>query len=552
MGEAGALLFVLVFEFFGPIIVIGLLIWGAVVFFRGRRLKKSLNAVKDDAQATALEKLRIKASVIGGLSFLALIAGFAIGITLDWGFSGALMAGVSAQAIMGLWAFSLRQRYNKEFKDRFVKAELAKAFGNLEYDPNGVFDAEALKELKFFVPFASMRGSDLITAEYKGIRFTQSDISLMDVTITHDKDGKTQENFTTFFNGRAMRFDFAQAFKGEVQVVRRNFGQARVTEKRGDWQELETELAEFRDDYRVFSPDPVAALTILTPQMIEGVYYLDKALRVPLALHFSGNSMFVFMALARDAFEASEKKTLLENRRLLEKDIALITGFLDTMYFKERGATPPAAAESPAGDGAAAGMETGAAAGAAAMAGAGAMAAGAAAMAAQATAGAAAMAAGATAEMAVSLKKTPGEQALSNARNSVQRLGYTLSPLVKLLGVIVCYGPVLLYVASAVYTLWALPDGICLSISYSNGHTELKDSVPTLGYIIVASIFIVPMTAAVGKPLQTVFVTLVEGGNSGIALGKRIKTLFASLIGAALFLIPFGIHLSFLSANLSR
>jgi hypothetical protein len=41
-----------------------------------------------------------------------------------------------------------------------------------------------------------------------------------------------------------------------------------------------------------------------------------------------------FTAPGREAFDASGNKTLLEERALLKRDVALVTGFLDTMYFK--------------------------------------------------------------------------------------------------------------------------------------------------------------------------------------------------------------------------
>ena len=79
--------------------------------------------------------------------------------------------------------------------------------------------------------------------------------------------------------------------------------------------------------------DPLDAMAVLTPQMIEGIFYLKKALNVPTALYFTGNAMFVFMALARETFDVSDKNTLLEDSRLLKRDIALMTGFMDVMYF---------------------------------------------------------------------------------------------------------------------------------------------------------------------------------------------------------------------------
>ena len=68
--------------------------------------------------------------------------------------------------------------------------------------------------------------------------------------------------------------------------------------------------------------------------MIEGIFFLDKALGVPAAFYFIENTMVAFLATGREAFDASGSKTLLEERELLKRDVALVTGFLDTMYFK--------------------------------------------------------------------------------------------------------------------------------------------------------------------------------------------------------------------------
>lgn len=515
----GEIIFLLVFEFFGPVIVLGLIAWGVVVFFRGRRLKKSVSASRGDAAAMALEGLRIRATVISYLAILLGVAAFCLTLMADGPFSAACMAGGFAYAVPVLWSRSLRSRYNKEFKGTIVAAELSRVFTNLEYLPTEKFDANALQELGFFVPFNELGGSDLIMAEYKGIRFTQSDISLARTGTTRDDDGKEREYSSVFFNGRAMRFDFTDAFKGDVQVVKRNFGQARVTQPQGEWQSLETELAEFGEDYRIFAKDPVAAMTVLTPQMIEGIYYLDKTLRVPLALHFTGRSMFVFMALARDAFETSKKKTLLEEREFLEKDIALITGFLETMYFKERAVTPLSEAEPQsvgdgAGDGAGLAVPLPAS------------------------------------SPPASSKDARRELPLSGARDSLQRMGYKVSGLGKWLGAVAFYTPVSVYLASAVYTLWAFPDGFSLSYSSSGGNVTLGEDVSTLMYVLVASIFILPVTLAAGGILKKVLVDLLAGGNSGFSLGGRIGGGIKSVVMLAMWLLPFWIHLFFLNANM--
>lgn len=85
---------------------------------------------------------------------------------------------------------------------------------------------------------------------------------------------------------------------------------------------METELAALQERFEIFAHDPLDAMRIMTPQMLEGMYYLDQKLDVPLAFHFENGEMLVFMALTRDAFDVSGQKTLLEERKLLEKDIS--------------------------------------------------------------------------------------------------------------------------------------------------------------------------------------------------------------------------------------
>ena len=82
---------------------------------------------------------------------------------------------------------------------------------------------------------------------------------------------------------------------------------------------METELAAFEERFGVCAHDPLDAMCIMTPQMIEGIYFLDQKLDVPLAFSFKNGEMFVFMALTRDAFDVSGEKTLLEERELLER-----------------------------------------------------------------------------------------------------------------------------------------------------------------------------------------------------------------------------------------
>lgn len=332
-----------------PLLLIGL-IW---FFFVARRLyreKKSLDAFKGNETAKAMAKDRIKARFIRILGiFLWPVLVVALSFLLaDTSLEAApgiiIIASSAVSGIFFIWSARIKKRYSDAFKENMVQVELAKVFENLNYEPQGQFDPAFIRNLQFFRSFDGCTGNDLIIADYNGLHFTQCDMGVMErYTVTvEDNNGNThtEERWRDVFRGRAMRFEFADAFRGKVQVVSKDFDAARVRPSRGEWQSVETELAEFGKYFEVYAPDPLDAMAALTPQMIEGIFYLKKALDVPTALYFTGNMMIVFMALNREAFDVADKNTLLEEVQFLERDIALMTGFMEVMYFKR-----PAAAE---------------------------------------------------------------------------------------------------------------------------------------------------------------------------------------------------------------
>ena len=182
----------------------------------------------------------------------------------------------------------------------------------------------------------------MIRASYKGLRFEQCDIQLHHTWIetTQDRRGREveMERSRLIFSGRAMRFDFAQPFRADVRVADRDFHGLGPTLSL--WQEVRTELAGFDDRFQVMASDPHEAMMILTPQMVEAIYRLRVAVGVPLVLLFRDSSMYAFLALKHDPFEASLWRTLSESRAQLRRDIKLVTDFLDTMYFRRQGPRP--------------------------------------------------------------------------------------------------------------------------------------------------------------------------------------------------------------------
>ncbi|NLL37151.1 MAG: DUF3137 domain-containing protein [Fretibacterium sp.] len=338
MSEVIWVLFLFFLEFAMPVVLIVGLFFGMRALHKRQRERESLNASRGDEVAMELERKRRKAKWIGYLVaplwLLTFVALLWMGLPLQVAFGVA-----SLPPILPLyWSRKLLREYNEGFKEHFAVAEFSKVFNNLDYRPQERLSIQEVQS--FFTHTDEVKGNDLICAEYEGVRFEQSDLDIAHVwteTVTDD-DGDEHEvtRSRTVFAGRAMRFDFTSGISGQVQVRSYDFDGAAAKPSAGGWQEVETELEDFRRHFRVLALDPLDAMAVLTPQMIEGIYGLQSAIEAPLAIIFKGNAMYVFMEMQHDAFEANKKRTLLESRELLKRDVRLVTDFLDTMYFRRQ------------------------------------------------------------------------------------------------------------------------------------------------------------------------------------------------------------------------
>ena len=323
-------------------ILIVALVVGAAAFivWRLSRERDSAEAARGDPVAMELERQRdsalwtaVAAPVCGGMLGAVL---WLFGAGATW----AVMAGVLVAALMLFWAWSFVADHGQIFKWNFVVRELAETFDDLEYDPDGVITEWDPWELGIFdTPLGGImnggrtKGNDLIRASYRGTRFEQCDVQLMHTwfDIQRDRNGNAVELERTLkiFSGRAMRIAFDEPFRTDVRVVSR--AMRHVVDAPMLWREVRTELAGLDERYQIMARDPLDAMMVLGPRRTEAIHRLWEAARAPLALLFRDSSLFVFVALGHDPFEAGPWRTLAESRDRLRRDVRMIVGLLDAM-----------------------------------------------------------------------------------------------------------------------------------------------------------------------------------------------------------------------------
>ncbi len=332
MSEEDFLQLVPLIKIAAPILLVVGLIWGISI------LRRSLETSQGDLVSMELERLCRASQWTSYFSFMVWPLSMLTVIFLETNILVVFFVCLFLSGSLYIVASFKRSKYNQMFKEKFVTVELAKVFADLKYLPGERFSNSELDDLGLFKSLDRVSGNDLIEAEYKGRHFRQCDLQVEEKYIVEVKDseGETreEERYRYLFRGRAMRFDFADEFASDVRLCRKNFsGTSTLSAK--IWQKVETELVAFNDDFNIVTRDPLAALTILTPQMIEGIFYLDKSVNAPMALYFKGWSLYVFIAISREAFDVSSHKTLLEEQALVQQDIKFITDFIDMMYFKK-------------------------------------------------------------------------------------------------------------------------------------------------------------------------------------------------------------------------
>ena len=176
--------------------------------------------------------------------------------------------------------------------------------------------------------------NDLITGDYKGVRFRQSDVNITE--IHHDSDNGSSE--TTLFQGRWMIFSFNKEFRCDLQVYSKFFlagknkgGLLFHADRRLSRLKLENE--EFNRVFRVYTGDEQEAFYILTPHMMEALIGLKAKVKSQIMLLFVDGSLHVAVDNHKDAFEVQPFRKIdiqAEKQRVLD-DIRLITDFVDGM-----------------------------------------------------------------------------------------------------------------------------------------------------------------------------------------------------------------------------
>lgn len=281
-----------------------------------------------------LEELRKKALTATGVSVGFLAVGFvSFIIAAPVGF---LLFAVGI-ILMATWARKAQKAFADLYKQNIVRAALCEVFEDVSFFPSQGISEETVESTGMMYTADRFTSNDLVTARYKDVPFTQSDVHIEERH--RDSDGDT--HYTTVFRGRWMIFRFNKEFSCDLQVVSSGFSGSRrkgglfsfFTPKEEKMHKVELENQVFNKAFKVYAQNQHEAFYILTPHIMDALLQLRASSDSPLMLMFVNGELHVAAETNRDAFEPSlwKKPDIDRDRENILRDINVITAFADAL-----------------------------------------------------------------------------------------------------------------------------------------------------------------------------------------------------------------------------
>jgi hypothetical protein len=290
-----------------------------------------------ELEAARLEVLKKggKHLVLGRMFFiLALLSGFSImlGFGVPFFFEGTkwefilplvwIFGSLALCIVYGLLGnkqskkyMEILSPYNEKYKMEFLPAILAERFDKLlAYEPAHGFDREVVKDAGIFPSFEMITTNDYIRAEHGGLLFEFCDL-LLQREVESTNDDSISKSIETAFQGIFIIASFDH-FSDTPLLIRAGGGKGNFT----------TESDAFNAQFSMDTDDPVGALRILTPQMMEHILIIKNRLGGSVNLCFKNDKIYFCTSRNKDTLEIALDVTqpIAVARKQVDNDISFI------------------------------------------------------------------------------------------------------------------------------------------------------------------------------------------------------------------------------------
>ncbi len=285
-----------------------------------------------------IEKLRKNISIkylLIIISVILLLSTLLVIIFTDYNKKVLLIICALFVIIIAIILLSMRNEYPmyvNGFKKIYVLNALKKKFTNLYYDSKGM-PSSVIWATHMLDMGDIYTSNDLISGKYKKANFMQADVRIQKVETYVDSEGNIRESIRDYFYGKWLVFDFNKKFKYNVQVREKEFNHALVSNDRSKYgyKEVKMEDEKFNQAFKIYTENEHDAFYILTPQMQQRILKIRSMVKGDLLLCFINNELHIGLNNRNDSFEPKIFKEEYEIDEYINKDIAVITNFIDEL-----------------------------------------------------------------------------------------------------------------------------------------------------------------------------------------------------------------------------
>lgn len=231
-----------------------------------------------------------------------------------------------------------------------VREILAERIAIEQYNPNQYFNRDFLEHCSILPNYDRSSGSDYISGTYRGVPITYCDLHLEVEQESTDSDGNTTTSYYTVFRGPVINLALRQPLNGYVRIRERKNPRKEKGFFSGiingatdlfniDRNTVETENAQFNQQFKVDTSDPQLAFYVLTPQFMEHIVQADMIVNGYTNIEFNQGIVTLALNNGTDAFELGKYKKndqfLEEARQRFRYELNSILSIVDEMLTKE-------------------------------------------------------------------------------------------------------------------------------------------------------------------------------------------------------------------------
>ena len=246
-----------------------------------------------------------------------------------------IIIGVVGLIFLGIAAADF-EKLKKKFKNDFLKEMFSELIPGITYNPKMGLSESQVYQSEFLKKADRFHTEDYLEGKIDDIDFISSDVCLEERRVRHTKNG-TQVYYVPYFVGRVFQFDFHKELVGSLQVL-----ETGSPVSRRKYKKVQLESIDFNKKFRIYSEEELTAFYILTPDIMEAIFALEKRYPGNISFSFLNEKLHLGIHNNKNTFELRLfRKLSLDEIEAFKADLLVIKDVIHTLklnnsIFKKR------------------------------------------------------------------------------------------------------------------------------------------------------------------------------------------------------------------------